>query len=991
MAEFRINERNLEAGKSSSLTTNVVANPVAPLLRTNPNASLAAQLAQVLGAGEGLLKAGVTLADNREAEANKAAQERAKLAALNANVPTNQEEAQAAIPEENGVAFQRQYMYEMGRRNANDYANQLNERVNSLDPSEDVDEAVKSFTNEYTKGLNDRDYLDGFNDIAFRTQEQAISNVKAYRLGKLKEIAFENLTADATQFLDLDSTNRPKTWLADIQAKGLKSGIAPLTLEGNVWSQAAAIAIKEGRVDILQDPAWTEPNGEMAAFKDRNRDKYDMAVKQAQDSLKAKNQTSISLEAYNFTNAVNFAIGQAKEGLEPMPTDELSKRVWGYVSTGVMKQNEGESMMKSIIDANEKFNKYERLNSNLFSGKAFTESVSGDDFRGVTKLAAKKLADAGQKPEDIPRLLRQMATNQGKILPDDLDVMTRGVNTPIGKDGKPTQYTVDAFNMFVQYRKSEHDHLLHSSLNTADYAFMDKALTLYNQDPSKNVQAAVSTAADLIKAEKNPNLEASYQAIKWDETLSAGLKKLKDLGGKNTEGTEEFLNAYLRSNGKQLFVGYNGQISSKELGEKLAEKFAGTHVQTPTFWMDATGLPIARKDIADKGEAIEKSLRWQFAKQLENPLWNGGKNPEDVKIVLRAASSNIYTGEGGNYEVLIDGKATRITVDPLQIMKKHEYAKSPSGILEYFAPIEQTILKGGYDKTKAAEYRKAIELADDAGLISSKRRDQLLDMNDDHDKTNQKGVFSQNIVQTQARVQSNPLFKNMMAPTDELQASAKATAPYTFDSKRMPLKMVREQAVMLGRKSELALAGAAAGLGYSGVPYDFGDTKRIGFGYNLSDKEGFIKDWVAAGYAKNDKAAEAAYNGFSSGKLSLDKERAVTLHQMFQKRIGAIGAETFKEAPPHLQHAGAFAYMALKNPSEANAKKFFELVAKGDEEGAKAMFGGDKSSLAKSGLGGLNVKADSSGRDRLYELFRTMSYNPTVFQRKLETEWTNFK
>jgi len=207
----------------------------------------------------------------------------------------------------------------------------------------------------------------------------------------------------------------------------------------------------------------------------------------------------------------------------------------------------------------------------------------------------------------------------------------------------------------------------------------------------------------------------------------------------------------------------------------------------------------------------------------------------------------------------------------------------------------------------------------------------------------------------------------------------------------MPLKMVREQAAQFGRKSELALAGAAAGLGYSGVPYDFGDTKRIGFGYNLSDKEGFIKDWLSAGYAKKEKAAEAAYNGFSSGKLSLDKERATTLHQMFQKRVGDIGSEYFKDAPPHLQHAGAFAYMALKNPSPANAKKFFELVAKGDEEGAKAMFGGDKSAMAKGNLGGLNVTSDTGGRDRLYELFRTMSYNPTVFQRKLETEWTNFK
>lgn len=991
MEQFRINERNLESSKSANITTNVVAAPVTPLMRVNPNNSLAAQLAQALGAGEGLLKNSVAIADRREAEANKEAQERAKLAALNANVPTNQEEAKAAIPEENGVAFQRQYMFEMGRRNANDYATKLNERVSTLDPSEDIEQSVQKFTQEYTKGLNDKDYLDGFNDIAFRTQEAIISNAKAYRLGKLKEIAFENLTADATQFLDLDSANRPKTWLADIQAKGLKSGISPLTLEGNVWNQAAAIAVKEGRIDILQDPAWTEGNGEMAAFKDRNRDKYDLAMAQAQKSLADRNKTAVSLEAYNFTNAVNFAVSQAKEGLEPLATEELSQRIWGYVSTGVMKQNEGESMMKSIIDANEKFNKYERLNGNLFSGKAFTESVSADDFRGVTKLAAKKLAENGTKQEDIPRLLRQMATNQGRILPDDLDVMTRGVNTPLGKDGKPSQYTVEAFNMFMEYRKSEHDHLLHSSLSTPDYAFMDKALTLYNQDPSKNVQAAVSTAADLIKAEKNPNLEAAYQSIKWDETLSAGMKHLKELGGKNTEGTEEFLNAYLRSNGKQLFVGYNGQLSSKELGQKLAEKFYGTHVQTPTFWMDATGLPIARKDIADKGEAIEKSLRWQFAKQLENPLWSGGKNPEDVKIVLRAAPSNIYTGEGGNYEVLIDGKATRITVDPLQILKKHEYAKSPKGITEYFAPIEQSILKGGYDKAKADEYRKAIEIADDAGIISSKRRDQLLEMNENHDKDNQKSIFGQNMMQTQARIEGNPLFKNMMAPVDALQTGTSATAPFTFDSKRMPLKMVREQAVMLGRKSELALAGAAAGLGYSGVPYDFGDTKRIGYGYNLSDKDGFIKDWLAAGYAKNEKAAEAAYNGFSSGKLSLDKERAVTLHQMFQKRVGSIGADTFKDAPPHLQHAAAFAYMALKTPSEANAKKFFELVSKGDEEGAKAMFGGEKSSLVKGGLGGLNAKADASGRDRLYELFRTMSYNPTVFQRKLETEWTTFK
>lgn len=982
-------ERSLQPSQSSNMTTNVVAAPVAPLMRTNPNASLAAQLSNALGAGEGLVKAGVTMLDRQDAEANKAAQERAKLAALNADVPTNQEAAQAAIPEESGEAFQRQYMYEMGRRNGNDYANQLNAHISTLDPSANVEDEVKKFTNEYTKGLNDRDYLDGFTDIAFRTQEAAISNVKAARLAKLKEISFENLTADATQLLELDGTQRPTTWLSDILAKGVKSGIAPLTLEGNVWNQNAAMAVKEGRVDLLQDPAWTEARDGMQPFKDRNRDKYDLAMAQAQKTLAERNKTAVSIEGFNFTNAVNYAISEAKEGLNPLNEEELIPRIQNYMLTGVFKQNEAEAMVNNIIQANQKFKMYERLNENLYSGKPFTESVSQDDFRGITKLAAKKLADAGQKPEDIPRILRQMATKQGKILPDDLDVMTRGVNDPIGKDGKPSPYTVEAFNMFMEYRRAENDHLLHRNLPAADYAFMDKALTLYNQDPSKNVQAAVSTAADLIKAEKNPNLEASYQAIKWDEAVSAGMKKLKELGGIKNDGTQEYLTSYLRSNGKQLFVGYNGQLSSKELGEKLAEKFAGTHVQTPTFWMDATGLPISIKDVAEKGEAIDASLRWQFKKMLDNPIWNNGKNPEDVKIVLRASPAEIYSGNGANYEVLIDGKATRITVDPLQLLKKHEYAKSPTGITEYFAPIEQEILKGGYDKAKAEEYRKAIELADDAGIISSRRRDQLLEMNDDLTLKNQKGVFTQNIIQTQERVKNNPLFKNMMAPADGLRVST--TAPYTFDSKRMPMKMVREQAVMAGRKNELALAGAAAGLGYSGVPYDFGDTKRIGFGYNLSDKEGFIKDWVAAGYAKNEKAAEAAYNGFSSGKLSLDKERATTLHQMFQKRIGQVGSEYFKDAPPHLQHASAFAYMALKNPTPENAKKFFELVAKGDEEGAKAMFGGSKVNKMGTQATPAVEKALHGHRDRLYELFRTMSYNPIVFQRKLESEWTNFK
>lgn len=989
MAKFNITERNLQESKSSSLSTQVQASPVASMLRTNPSASLAAQLSQALGAGTELLKTGVALSDQKEAVKNRAEQERAKFAALNANVPTNQEEAQAAIPEENGVAFQRQYMYEMGRRNANDYSNQLKQHIDTLDPQANVEDEVQKFTNEYTKGLNDKDYLDGFTDIAYRTQEAAISNVKADRLAKLKEVAYENIVARATQALDLDSASRPSSWLSDLQKDGIKSGIAPLIVEKAAWEQNAAIAIKEGRLDVLQDPAWTEPSGEMLAFKDRHRDKYDQAMVQAQKTLNERNKTSVSIEAYNFTNAVNFAISQAKEGLEPLAQEELSQRIWGYVSTGVMKQNEGESMMKAIIDANEKFLKYERLMDNLNTGKQFVETVTQEDFRGVTKLAAKKLAEAGQPEENIPVLLRQMSAKQGKILPDDLDVMNRGVNDKIGKDGKPTAHLVNSFNMFMQYRKSEQDYLLHSNLKQADYAFMDKAMELYNQDPSKNAEAAIATASDLINAEQNKNLEAAYQAIRWDEVTSAGLKKIKELGGKDNAGTQEFLNAYLRSNGKQLFVGFNGQLSSKELGQKLAEKFYGTHIQTPTFWMDSTGLPIAKKDLAEKGEAIDASLRWQFKSLLENPVFNDGGDPAKTKIILRASSANIYAGEGSNYEVIINGKPTGRTVDPLQLIAKHEYAKSPKGLTEYFAPIEQEILKGGYDKAKATEHRKAIEMVAEAGIISRKRRDQLLELNDDHDKANQKNVFSQNILRTQARVQGTPLFKNMMAPVDNLHVST--TAPFTFDSKRMPVRMVREQAVMAGRKQELALAGAAAGLGYSGVPYDFGDTKRIGFGYNLSDKEGFIKDWLEAGYAVNAKAAEAAYDGFSSGKLSLDKERATTLHQMFQKRIAGVGSEYFKDAPPHLQHAGAFAYMSLKNPSEANAKKFFELVAKGDEEGAKAMFGGSLTNKMGTLASPSVEKALHGHRDRLYELFRTMSYNPTVFQRKLETEWTTFK
>lgn len=988
---FNISERQIGDSRGSNLVTQVVASPAIPMERTNQRAGIGTQLAEALGVGMNSLQDVTEIQARQEATTIREQQQQAKVAALNSETATDQEAALSAIGEESGSAFRRQYMFEMGRKNAHDFSSKLNEHVSSLPPEADVSQEVHKFTQEFTKGLNDKDYIDGFNDLALRAQTSVLTNAKANRLAQLKEISFENLTADATQFMALDSADRPKTWMTDLLDKGKMAGHSPLKLEANVWSQAAAMAVREGRLDLLEDSAWTEGRGELKSFKDRNRDKYDLAVDQTRRAIASRNKTAVSLEAYNFTNAVNSAIANAKEGLEPMAEEELKPRIWNYISTGVMKQNEGESMMKAIIDANQKYRKYERLNNNLFGGQPFTESVSSDDFRGVMKLAAKKLEDAGTSPEQIPQALRQMATRQGKILPEDLDVMTRGVNTPIGKDGKPSQYTVDAFNMFVQYRKSEHDHLLHGNLSVPDYAFMDKALTLYNQDPSKNVQAAVSTAADIVKAEKNPNLEASYNAIRWDETLAAGLKKVKALGGKNTAGTEEYLNSYLRSNAKALFAGYNGQISSKELGEKLAEKFYGTHVQTPTFWMDATGLPIARKDIAEKGEELDKALRWQFASQLKNDLWNGGKNPDEVKLVLRAAPSNIYTGEGGNYELLIDGKATRITLDPMQLLKSYEHAGSMEGVTEYFAPIEQAILaNNGYDKATAEEYRKAIELAHNKGVISSKRRDSLMEMNDQHDRTHEAGVFTQNLTQTQYRIQNSPLFKAMMSPTDTLQAGG--TAPFTYDVKRMPLRMVREQAAQFGRQSELALAAATAGHGYSGVPYEFGETRRIGFGYNLSDKEGFIKDWLAAGYASNEKGAEAAYKALDSGKLSLDRERAVTLHQMFQKRIGEIGTE-FKDAPPHLQHAGVFAYMSLKNPSPANAQKFFELVAKGDEEGAKALLGGTKSALKADtkSLSGQSVEVSNKNRDRLYELFRLMSNSPIAFQRKLETEWTTFK
>lgn len=998
MDTFRINERNINQNQAATLTTQVQANPVAPMLRTNPKASLASQLLDALGAASGGINAGIQIADRRDEEADRLEKQKAQLAATQADVPTNQADAQAAIPEESSTAWRRTYMFQMGRRNANDYANQLSTVIDKLQPEDDLEGTVQAFTQDYTKGLDDADYLDGFNEIAFRVQEQAVSNAKAKRLAATKEILYENLTADGTQFLELDQSNRPKAWMDDILNKGKSGGIAPLVMEANIWSQAAAMAVKEGRLDILQDPAWTEGRGELASFKDRNRDKYDLAMYQAQQALKERNKTSVSLEAYNFTNAVNFAITQAKEGLEPLPTEELNKRIWGYVSTGVLKQNEGEAMYKSIIEANTKFDRYARLSEHLYAGQPFTESVSQDDFRGVSKLMRKKLAENGQAPEQIDVLMKQMATKQGRIVPEDMDIMARGINDPLGKDGKPSQYTVQAFNTFMKYRQTEHNHLLQNNLDDAEYAYLDKAMTFYNQDPQKNVEAAVSAAAQLVKAEKNPNLEASYNAIKWDDVLSAGLKKVKALGGKNNEATEEYLNSYLRSNGKSLFVGYNGQISSKELGEKLAEKFYGTHVQTPTFWMDATGLPVARDEVAAQGENIEKAIRWQVGKLLENPAWTGGKDKEDVKVILRAAPANIYTGEGGNYEVVIDGKPTRITVDPLQILKKYQYAQSPEGVTEYFAPIEQAIIGSGtYDKAKSQEYTKAINIAHDKGIISTKRKEQLMEMNENNMKTYDSGIFTQNIVQTQRRIQDNPLFKNMMAPTDNLMSTS--TVPYTYDQKRMPLKMVREQAATFGRKQELALAGAAAGLGYSGIPYDFGSTKRIGFGYNLSDKDGFTKDWIAAGYASNEKGAEAAYNGLMSGKISLDKERATTLHQQFQKRIGVLGEQFFKDAPPHLQHAGAFAYMALDNPSEKNAKKFFELVAKGDEEKAKAMLGGVKQTLGKDkpstdkfkSLSGVRVQTDSGSRDRLYELFRTMANNPTIFQRKLESEWNNFK
>lgn len=1109
MAEFRINERQLDQAKASTATTNVVASPVAPMLRTNTN-SMASQLATALGAGGELLKQGVDFMDNRDAEAAKVEQTRAKLAALNAEVPTNQEEAQAAIPEENGVAFQRQYMYEMGKRNANDYSNGLTERINTLDPAENVEDAVKSFTNDYTKGLNDKDYLSGFNDIAFRTQEQAISNVKAKRLAELKVNAMENIMAGVSRSLDTEPSLLPSTWMVDAQKQAIQAGVSPLLVEAEGFKAWSATAIKQGRPDLLTNPAWTESKGDIAPFKDRNRADYENAVFTANKALAERNKSSVSIEAYNFTNTVNRAISMASEGTEPLAIDELNPRIFSYIATGVMTQNEGEAMMGKLIVANQKYESYTRLSENLFTGQRFGKSVSAEDLKGVTKLAKQRLLDNGVSPENAPSVLRQMVTGQGRMVPEELDVITRGVNT-VPKDGKPSQYTVDAFNMFVEYRNSEHDNLLHSNLSTSEYSFMDKALTLYNQDPSKNAQAAISTAADIVMGEKNPNLEAAYQAIKWEDAYSSAWSTIKDKGGKNEDGTKEYLTSYLRSNGKQLFIGFNGQISSKELGVKLAEKFSATHIQTPTQWIDSTGIPTAKKDFEGKGAEIDASLRWQFKSYLDNPTWNNGKDPKDVKIVLRAAPSSIYKGTGGGYEALIDGRATGVTVDPLQVLNKHAYSKTPTGLMEYFTPIEAAVLAGNYDKTKAAEYRKGIELVANAGVISSKRRDDLLDMNDDNDKTTQKGVFTQNMQQVNARVQGTPLYKNMMMPVDKLQASATSTAPYTFDSKRMPLKMVREQAATFGRKNELTLAAAAAGLGYSGVPYDFGDTKRIGFGYNLTDKEGFIKDWQSAGFAKNDKAAEAAYNGFSSGKLSLDKERATSLHQMFQKRVATQGSTNtaypiadgikelqaknvdsttwgkrpdgtdkgagflgvlqrpdggvmseysigmningkemdvpslvptltktevvqilslkegeqvsstitkkaaefarkrikegksvfaqkdegstspFKDAPPHLQHAAAFAYMSLKNPSEANAKTFFALVAKGDEEGAKAMFGGEKTTTVTSNLGGVNVKNNTSSRDRLYELFRTMSYNPTVFQRKLESEWSNFK
>lgn len=933
---------SLETGRGFQAPQSaVVATPTNTLEAPAPNTAML-----LAGALESFYKPLKSLADRKRAEQTRAKTQEADMLAAR-NGPQTQAEALAAASSDADPAFQQQYMFAQGRALALKYEQDVVTHLEGLQLREDpnpvkAQAVIQKFFQEYTKGITDTDFIDGFVDHAAQTNLRLYSGITEAARAKLRATTEDNLRSEVASRI-VNRAN-PEGWLASFKDQYVGLGMTRNEVDDAAFDVASNLAVVNADPSVLFEFA-VKPNGGGASFAERKPDAYYGALRAAQKALAEGKGQRDEVAAAHYIAGIEADLVRyedAGEALDEPAMQALVQRLDTGLQSGYYKADKFVSTYLKAVEINRKAGAITSSIPYVVAGTLKAQDHLSSDKKDAALRAATKAVSMGymqdpsltdeQKAAAILKYQQGVAAKNRMIYPDHRAMLTGAyLASPQVADGKekmPPTWAAAAEVAYGYYK---------GMANSAEFlnAFQDdtgkEAAHFYlryfehlGNDPARNPEQAYLNTLRELRAKPTPGLGAQgpggggVPKKVYDNIAEKTYKKLQDnrswwdswplIGRKGKPGVDadRYFNAWVANEIPKL----DPNLPEDAAIARLSASFAASHALVHGQWINQASLPT--KIDRDRAMVLEQALEAYKPVILLGPqgssLAPGVAEGEWKDIPVSLSTMPVQTSPDVRYEVMVNGLPTGVRVELGSLMRQYNAKTGKlSADPAFFGKLLEThrtwvddFMKGdnsglGYTPEKEAADARHAKLLHEAGLITGTTYSQIEKQIETRVLRREKALKEQEQAAKES-LTNEPEFRGLRAPLEvpELEhiKAPGDNGPDTASTLR------RVGALSRGTPQQLAAGVSGAVLGYAPVRYTNKAGTFIGYGYSLDrDPAELEKDltrarvivrdtgsWGPGGHAAKAAAMIAA---IKTGKFKLSEEQAQRLHDLEWERAEA--------------------------------------------------------------------------------------------------------
>ena len=854
--------------------------------------------------------------------------QKGKLAAEQGQFNTY-EEGYKALSSQANPWFQKAYMEEVGRRSAQDYGRKLQEHLAAnTDPNNPDPVATRKLVQEFyaneTRGMQDPDYLAGFNAPSQRFNAQALDAVTAAQATNVREKSVDLLRGAADDFLG--DKGRPTRWLDDLKDKAVSLNIPRGEAERSAFEQTAARAVAEADPRLLDVFEYDTRDGQ-TSFAVREPQAYAAARKAAEVALRGRMKDNSEVMKYQLEVRLATSIEAAKGFQQPLNMAEVQQDLFNAVDTGVFKADSAASIYKQAMAADRD---YRRAYSNasawrsgaIGAGSGFTADgstgpVTGSDAAAAASIGAKQIAREVMEDRTIPEEQKESvilsniidtSIRNRMIFPDHLSSIKLAANDLPQPDAQGNIKMPDGFApaaaIAYAYWKKDPD-LFRNSFGGDKHAssVYERYFTNLERDPNKDPQLAWRMTISDLGPSSVPGKEITVNpALIADVVKAAGkavngrpewFERYNPFGGRSVKAPnfdeDVYLQNYLRTEISDAYK-TNPSIKADAAASIAAKRFESQHGMVNGQWLNTSSIPggLNEGQLAE----LEKALNaYKTVAARDSNLGLTAEEAADASITLSPRPVSVDPSLGPQHVVYINGMPTASRVNPEILLQQYVNGRfvSPERIAGARAlvsnidtmaqaPLQMTD-KSYADALDALKFNKQNGFMTDGAVDSARKK-----LDKAHDEYVSQTKVVNAIEDTKARRDAVPAVKALTSDFKPFDAAdlADLKAPGKFTA-NIPAAIAQvRSATKAGRYA--AAAQALVG-GYGVTRYATAGDARVGLGYSLLQPDDVVKSDLMRGLKIDQLQTGRILTALRKGEYRLNDYEAQQLFEAQANRV----------------------------------------------------------------------------------------------------------